>query len=186
MNNFIKNRFGSKKGLLSFVKFNFFFMLGKYKIETRPDLSKINRFVFVCSGNICRSPLAEIVMKKAGFNSISFGLSTRGGDMADMRTIDFGKANGFDISNHCTKPIEQYIPQENDLLVGMEPKHIVKLHAMFPDTKTTALGLWLPHKTIYLHDPYSANITYFNKCAEKIVIATNNLYKKAVKNDINT
>jgi len=176
---FINNRFGSKKGLLNSLKFGIYLLAGKYNFATHLDFNVINRFVFVCSGNICRSPLGEIVIKEMGGNSISFGLDTRGGDKADPRIVAFGKNNGLDLSKHITQRVDQYTPQSGDLLIGMEPSHLAKLQTLFPNNQITSLGLWLPFKRVYLHDPYSANIEYFNRCAKEIVLASRIFYKKA-------
>lgn len=174
---YIYNQFGSKKGLLTSLKFQFCYYAGRYTEFMQPNFSKIKRFVFVCKGNICRSALAESVMKKAGRDAISFGLDTRGGDKADPRMIAFGKECGFDLTAHITKPVVKYVPLVHDLLIGMEPSHLKQLHALFPDHQVTTLGLWLPKKKIYLHDPFSANMVYFNRCAKDIVTATEYLYR---------
>jgi protein-tyrosine phosphatase len=179
MYKFINNRFGSIKGLLNSFKFGIFQLAGKYDFATHLDFNLINRFVFVCSGNICRSPLGEIVIRELGGNSISFGIVTRGGDNADPRVVAFGKNKGLDLSKHITQRVDQYTPQSGDLLIGMEPSHLAKIKILFPNNQVTALGLWLPFKRAYLHDPYSANIEYFNRCAEKIVLASRIIYIKA-------
>jgi protein-tyrosine phosphatase len=173
---YINSRFGSKKGFANQLKYQFCQIIGKYNPYTNIDFSKIDRFVFVCSGNICRSPLADIVMRKTGGNSMSFGLEARGGDNADPRMILFGTMNGFDLSTHVSQPISQYVPLVCDLLIGMEPSHLIKLHSLFPNNQITSLGLWLPRKKIYIHDPFSTNKVYFTLCAKKIVFATKNLY----------
>ena len=79
---YIKNRFGSKRGLLNAVTYSIRSLLGFYKKHQAVSLSKSTRFIFICSGNICRSPLAEYVAKQQGAQAISFGLHTRGGDPA--------------------------------------------------------------------------------------------------------
>lgn len=115
-------------------------------------------------------------MEKLGGPTTSFGLDTRGGDPADPRMIKFGDEHGYNLSKHITQSITRFQSQPGDLLIGMEPSHIEQLHTQFPTHQITALGLWLPRKTVYLHDPYSANMIYFNHCAENIVAATTALY----------
>ncbi|MBN1602861.1 MAG: hypothetical protein JW915_14725 [Chitinispirillaceae bacterium] len=173
----INDHFGSKKGLFNLLKSGIYLLIGTYNTAVRIDFTNVSRFVFVCSGNICRSPLAEIVMKKAGGNAISFGLDTRGGDKADPRMIAFGKEYGFDLSMHITQQMIRYVPEKSDLLVGMEPRHLAKLHSLFPGNQITALGLWLPQKKVYIHDPFSTNMVYFKKCAQEIVLATGRLFR---------
>ena len=173
---YIKNRFGSKRGLLNAVTYSIRSLLGFYKKHQAVSLSKSTRFIFICSGNICRSPLAEYVAKQQGAQAISFGLHTRGGDPADPRAIDFAKTQGIDLTPHITQNISHYIPQPNDVLVGMEPKHAEELEALFGNSvPITLAGLWLNKKQAYIHDPYSANIHFFNVCEQQVVTAIKQL-----------
>lgn len=187
ISNAINDRYGSKMGLLNYLKYNALRIFGKYRFATRIDFSTIDRCVFVCSGNICRSALGECVMKKLGAEAASFGLDTRGGDPADPRMIAYAKTQGFDLSSHITKSVSIFQSRPTDLLIGMEPKHLDLLVRYFPNNQITALGLWLPEKNIYLHDPYATNSVYFNRCAEKIinsVYCLHKIYNKAANNTI--
>ena len=181
MRTFIENEFGSKKGLFNFIRYKMFCFFGKYNNAAAVDFLSVKRFVFVCSGNICRSSMAESVIKRLGGNAISFGLDTRGGDSADPRMIVFAKERGFDLSGHVTTPVDQYNQQAGDLLIGMEPAHYLQLNKLYPEIQVTMLGLWLSHKVPYLHDPYSANIKYFYKCADLVVSASEMLFANCAK-----
>ncbi len=174
---FINNRYGSKKGFLRYVKYQLIFYLGMYKPFTEIDFSRVKRFVFVCSGNICRSALAEAVIEKCGGNACSFGLDTRGGDPADPRMVLIGKELGFDLSEHSTCRVNQCSVHSGDLLIGMEPEQCRKLRSLYPDNQVTSLGVWSGSKKVYIHDPYSANNVYFARCAEEIVFAAGGLFK---------
>lgn len=182
LSEFIKNHYGSKKGLLRFVVYEVLRIFGFYRSLTKVDFAKVERLVFICQGNICRSPLAEAVARKQPMEAISYGLSTRGEDLADPRAIAWGKSNGYDLSNHKTKRIEQYIPQKGDLLVGMEPKHIHQLRIKFggEPVQITMLGLWLEKPKAYLHDPYNAKEEYFSLCETLVAKSTNNLLSKII------
>ncbi len=152
-------------------------MLGIYKTYIEIDFSQVKRFVFVCSGNICRSALAEAVMKQCGGSAGSFGLDTRGGDPADPRMVAFGKKFGFDLSEHSTCRVNQCKVISGDLLIGMEPKHCIKLRKLYPENQVTLLGIWSNCKKVYIHDPYSTKNLFFTKSAGDIVFATESLFK---------
>lgn len=166
----IKNRFGSKKGMLRFFAYEVLRLLGFYRQLAAIDFAQVKRLVFVCHGNICRSPLGEAVARKQGFAAISFGLDTRGNDPADPRAIAWAEANGYNLQEHITQRVDQYQPQEGDLLIGMEPKHIHGLRARFAQApvQITLIGLWLESPLAYLHDPYNANGEYFSRCEELV------------------
>lgn len=180
----IKNQYGSKRGFLRYARYELLRMLGVYGALEKIDFTKVKRLVFVCHGNICRSPLAEVVARKYNVESISFGLATRGGDPADPRAIAWASANGYDLSQHKTTRVDQYQPQAGDLLVGMEPKHVQVLRQHFAQApvQITMAGLWLDTSIAYLHDPYNANENYFDRC-EKLVAAAILQLKNNIRND---
>lgn len=153
--------------------------LGEFERYKNIDFRSINRLVFVCAGNICRSPLAEAVASNAGIKSVSYGLHCRGGDKADPRAIAFALKNNLDLDRHVTQNIQQYAPQEGDLLVGMEPEHARALsECLGTDTRITLIGLWLPSGRAYIHDPYNANEIFFDRCESEVVNATKALISK--------
>lgn len=169
----IKNRYGSKRGLLRYVNYELLRMLGAYRRFKKIDYTAVTRLVFVCKGNICRSSLAEAVARKQGVPSISFGLDTRGNAPADPRAIAWAAANGYDLRQHITVRVDQYQPQAGDLLVGMEPQHAYELAQRFAQApvQITVLGLWLPRPFAYLHDPYNTNARYFDRCEQLVDLA---------------
>lgn len=173
----IKNRYGSKKGLMRYIVYETLRFFGAYRKFGSVDFTQVKRLVFICHGNICRSPLGEAVARQHGVPAISFGLDTRGEDSADSRAIAWARANGYNLKEHKTKRIEQYQPQEGDLLIGMEPRHIRKLREDFAQTpaQITLIGLWLVSPLAYLHDPYNANAQYFVRCEQLVADATNEL-----------
>jgi protein-tyrosine phosphatase len=166
----IKNQYGSRRGLLRYIRFEILRLCGAYRSLMKIDFTKVKRLVFVCHGNICRSPLAEAVARKHNLPATSFGLDTRGGASADPRAIAWAKDNGYDLHQHITQRVDQYVPREGDLLIGMEPKHIVLLKEAFVEkpVQITLAGLWLSKPLAYLHDPYSSNEQYFERCESLI------------------
>jgi protein-tyrosine-phosphatase len=151
-------------------------LFGVYKEFQIFNKSEIKRLVFVCSGNICRSPLGECVAKSAGMHADSFGLDTRGGDGADPRAIEYAAQKAMDLTVHITKRLVDYKPKAGDLLIGMEPRHVYMLRKHFSkQLPVTLLGLWLEDPRAYLHDPYNTNPVFFYDTSLRIELATLNL-----------
>lgn len=176
----IKNNYGSKLGLLRYAVYELLRILGFYRSFKKVDFTQVQRLVFVCHGNICRSPLGEAVARKQGVATISFGLSTRGNAPADPRAITWAEANGYELLRHRTLRVDQYQPQIGDLLIGMEPKHVYALSKNFchSPVQITLAGLWLNSPIAYLHDPYNTDQKYFSRCETFVVSATNELIKR--------
>lgn len=169
----IKKSYGSKKGLLYFYLYKSLALLGfynKYKFKNIPFAPK--RLVFVCVGNICRSPLGEAIARHHDVNAKSFGLSTRGGDKADPRAIKYATVNGYDLDSHITCRIDEYSELDGDVVLVMEPKHIYLFRQRFKNTPLVLLGLQSLTTVPYIHDPYNTNPIYFNKCENLVAECT--------------
>ncbi len=176
---YVKNRFGSKTGLVNAAITELKRRVGVYAQYERIEVRNIKRLVFVCSGNICRSPLGEAIARSEGVLAESFGLDTRGGDPADPRAIKYAADKKIDLSFHRTRQIKQYQPMDGDLLIGMEPAHVKKLRALFANqVPVTLAGLWLDSPVAYLHDPYNTNPNFFNECPLAVEMSAKALASK--------
>lgn len=171
----VKQKFGSKKGMLRFFYFQFLLKMGFYCRYKNIDFSKVKRLVFACAGNICRSPFAEAVARKQGVNCMSFGLDTRGGDPADPRAIDIGRQMQLDLNPHVSQTLQCYKPVLGDLLVVMEPQHLQMLPESLRTMPVTLVGLWLRSPIAYLHDPFNTCIEYFERCELLVKISAENI-----------
>ncbi|WP_051234509.1 low molecular weight phosphatase family protein [Marinimicrobium agarilyticum] len=174
--NLIKNHFGSRLGLLRYVKYRIFNFLGLYKEYKDIDFKNIKRLVFICSGNICRSPVAEAFANNIGVQTESYGLHCRGGDSADPRAILYAESIGLDLGAHVTRNISSYLPHKGDLLVGMEPYHAKELAGIAGKAIPVTLAcLWTRPQSPYLHDPFNTNQKYFQKCENMVVQSTKSI-----------
>jgi len=94
--------------------------------------------LMVCLGNICRSPIAEVVLRdrieSAGLESMvavdSCGTgSWHEGDGADPRTVGVLRANGYRIS-HTARGIRREWLHERDLVLAMDLDNLRTLHRL--------------------------------------------------------
>jgi len=170
----INNKYGSKHGFIRHTSHRANYFFGRYREQVNIDWQKVSRLIFICSGNICRSPFAEIITKPINIDALSFGVNTTGGDAANSRAIEIAKEYGVDLSRHITSRIENYTPKNDDLIIAMEPVHLdiysVKV-SNEKNTQKTLLGLWGKVHQPYIHDPYSANDIYFRRCFSQIMSA---------------
>jgi len=177
----ICNRFGSKRGLLTSFIYKVLYFTGFFKKFTHLECVSIKRIVFICSGNICRSPFAEQLARSSKFDVISYGIDCRGGDRADCRVLNYVNARGENLDGHVTQNISAFEEGRSDLIVFMEyPQYGQYLNRVGSrGAQITFLGLWGGRKNPYIHDPFCANEVYFETCLDEIRAATLSLCRHA-------
>ena len=178
---YIADTYGSKRGLARYIKFNALASLGAYRHAKGNHVQHTQRLIYICSGNICRSPFGEFVAHKADFPAISFGLHCRGGDPAFAKTLDYAQRHNYALDSHRSTNMQDYEPEDGDLLIVMEPAHLAELDALYPNQNKVLIGLYAKPKTVYLHDPYNTNQVFFDKCMAQIEQATQALIKQIQK-----
>lgn len=125
------------------------------------------RICFVCTGNICRSPMAEVVMRRlvhdAGLaervevDSAGTG-SWHVGDGADHRAVSTLRAAGYDGSGHRARVFDRRWFAERDLVVALDRGHLGELELLAADAteraKVVLLGEFADGPDADVADPY--------------------------------
>lgn len=139
----------------------------------------MERLVFVCKGNICRSAYAEAVARSMGIKAISCGLQTVENAPANEDAIRTAQKMGIDLRAHRTTPIMYLELKKTDLLVVMEPKQARFLQRnMGRQHQYTLLGIWARPRLPYIHDPHGSPANYFEKCFDYIKKSVNGIAEK--------
>ena len=178
----LADSYGSRTGFVLTYWHRLLYLMGRYRKCQDIDWGSVERLVFVCKGNICRSAFAEAVARSLGMDAVSCGLQTVMSAPANKdASITAGKM-GYDLGDHKTTPIMYLALRKTDLLVAMEPwqagyisRQLVRPHMY------TLLGLWsrpiLPH----IQDPHGSSNAYFDLCFSKIENSVHGIVEKIEK-----
>ena len=97
------------------------------------------RVTFVCTGNICRSPMAEHVLRKSiedeGLEATVDSSGTGGwhvGDQADHRTVRTLQRHGYTF-DHTARKFQRGWFDDYDLVIALDADHLHELRAMARD-----------------------------------------------------
>ncbi|SNY79851.1 protein tyrosine phosphatase [Enterobacter sp. CC120223-11] len=110
----------------------------------------------VCTGNICRSPTGERLLRQMlpQIQVDSAGTAGLTGEAADLAAAQTAAKNGLSLEGHIARKITPAMAREYNLILVMESGHIAQVTAMVPEVrgKTLFFGQWLKEKEI--PDPY--------------------------------
>ncbi len=155
---------------------------------TSPDPFRV---IFVCTGNICRSPMAEVVFRdlaeRQGLGSRIVSRSAGTGDwhlgeQADRRTIDSLARRGYDGSHHRARQFTAASFADNDLIVALDRTHERILrewaHDEDEEGKVTLLLSFAPDTGLDVPDPYYAGEDMFDSVLGMIEAAARGLFRQ--------
>lgn len=151
----------------------------------RKGASVINSILVICLGNICRSPMAEALLKKrypdrniasAGLREITVGWS------ADPFAIRVMKENGIDISLHRAKLLTAALLKKTDLVLTMEAEQSDIIRYSFPNYtgKIMRIGEFGNYD---VPDPYSRNINAFHESFDLISRGIDEIGKRMIESE---
>ena len=142
-------------------------------------LSQI-KFLFVCTGNTCRSPMAEGIFKKylaeklqckvdelekMGYKVSSAGIMGTAGYPASAEAIEVCSDMGIDISAHRNRALSKELVRESDFIFAMEKMHRTNVIVIEPEAESRCM-LLAGNKEI--PDPIGLQLKFYENCAKLI------------------
>lgn len=136
--------------------------------------------LFVCTGNTCRSPLAESLAKKLladrlgcaaaelparGFWVLSAGVSAAGGWPASPESCAVAAEFGADLSGHASRPVNPQLLLAADDVIAMTRGHLHALASRYPGAGPAARLLCGDDD---LDDPIGAGLDVYRACARTV------------------
>ncbi|AKK84048.1 MULTISPECIES: arsenate reductase/protein-tyrosine-phosphatase family protein [Klebsiella/Raoultella group] len=124
----------------------------------------------VCTGNICRSPIGERLLRRAFPNKKidSAGVGALINHAADASAIRVAEKHGLSLEGHKGRQFTSALGRQYDLLLVMELCHLEQVSRIAPEVrgKTMLLGHWLNSKEI--PDPYRKSDEAFDSVYQLI------------------
>ncbi len=123
------------------------------------------KILFVCTGNTCRSPMAEGYLKSLGIDCESRGLSADGLP-ASKNAVTAMKEIGIDISLHLSKQLTQNDINRFDKIICLAKSHYDYLSSLGIECEILGEGI---------NDPYGCDLNIYKNCRDEIISAVGGL-----------
>ena len=135
----------------------------------------MNSVLFVCTANICRSPMAEGLLKiisrerDESWEIQSAGVWAYSDQPAAYNTIRILEKYGIDLSEHHSKSVTEVLIERFNLILVMEKNHKDTLKTAFPEHISKIFMLSeMKGKMQDIHDPIGGTMEDFRSMAEQI------------------
>jgi protein-tyrosine-phosphatase len=137
--------------------------------------------LFVCTGNTCRSPMAEAICRHLlarrldcrpddlddhGVLVMSAGIAAMLGGRASPEAIDILHAMGIDLSDHEAQPLTEPLVRHADIIYTMTRTHREAIVAQWPDAAERTFLLCADESEVC--DPIGGPVDRYQRCAAQI------------------
>lgn len=163
------------------------------------EINNSRSVLFVCTGNICRSPLAEVLLrnyaKKKGaahrLKVSSAGTYALNGNAATWEAQQAAASWGLDLSGHRAREVSRSIMADSDFVLGMTKEHCRWLVREFPEHENKIyLALLFPRKVnwerldgIDVPDPIGQSVRYYAEVLEMLSPALPRIFDNTFKEE---
>ena len=134
-----------------------------------PDESM--RLLFICTGNTCRSPLAEALARReaierglADVEVASAGTSAWDGSPASDGALLVALERGMDLSTHRAQQLTRALVQSHDVVLAMGPHHVERAEALGGEGRTHLLTAFAGGTSSRpINDPFGGDLDQYRE-----------------------
>lgn len=158
--------------------------IGLNPVENRLVPAHARTLVFVCFGNIMRSPMADALLKQAAagakidIRSDSAGLHAIPGKPAHTWALTAANELGISLSDHAVKLLTPEIVEHADAVLAMDLQNLAELQHLYPGFKNKffLLGAYAGSPRIReIPDPYLGDLETTRQCYRVLQTCVRNL-----------
>lgn len=146
------------------------------------------KILIVCTGNTCRSPMAEGIFKYMAKNHnlnleiSSAGIAALDGDRVSMGAVKAMENIGIDISTHKSSLVNIALVEEAEVILTMSNSHKDILSSRFPSIKNKIylLNDYSFGKNKDIEDPFGGSLSGYEVARDEIYEAVEEIVEKIV------